>query len=170
MCRKFSGGGTNSTQNLRYVGESDLFRNISYPDDVDILFIGDSLTERADYNSLFHEYKVVNQGIGSDTSEGLYGRLDCVFRTSPDSIFIQIGVNDISTGVPASESIANLEKIITDLRDELPDTRIFVESLYPVTKDYQKVVPNQEIRELNSEIKKLCEEKGIGPMSRFSTN
>lgn len=53
-----------------------------------ILFLGDSLVERADWHILFPEKLVLQFGIGGDTTEGLLNRLDAVIKQKPIHIFV----------------------------------------------------------------------------------
>ncbi len=44
---------------------------------------------------MFENNSVVNQGIGSDTTEGLVHRVDSIIRRNPKMIFLNIGINDL---------------------------------------------------------------------------
>ena len=55
-----------------YNGRVNLFneenKNVS---DVDVVFLGDSLTEGYDVKTYYPEYNVLNRGIGGDTTFGV---------------------------------------------------------------------------------------------------
>jgi hypothetical protein len=69
-------------------------KNESYSDyEVDVAFIGDSLTDGYDVERYYSEYKVENRGIAGDTTHGLLARLDVsVYQLKPKVIVMLIGV------------------------------------------------------------------------------
>ena len=93
--------------------------------DVDVVFLGDSLTDGCDLNKYYPLYTAVNRGISGDTTDGLLNRLKVsAYDVEPTGVVLLIGVNDISRGVKPSELYENYEKIITGLKENLPDTII----------------------------------------------
>ena len=93
--------------------------------DVDIVFLGDSLTDGCDVKKYYPLYTAVNRGISGDTADGLLNRLKVsAYDVEPTGVVLLIGVNDISRGVKPSELYDNYEKIITRLKENLPDTII----------------------------------------------
>ncbi len=93
--------------------------------DVDIVFLGDSLTDGCDVKKYYPEYSSVNRGISGDTTDGLLNRLKVsAYDVEPTGVVLLIGVNDISRGVKPNELSDNYEKIITGLKENLPDTII----------------------------------------------
>lgn len=130
---------TSEIQNERssaYVGFVDFYNKVEYTDKIDILFLGDSLTERCDFHLLFQEYNVAQQGISGDTTDGLLERIDAAIRSNPDKIVIEIGTNDVLNKIPVDTALENYSVILEELRFELPNTDIFVESVYPITEAY----------------------------------
>jgi len=77
----------------------------------DIVFIGNSITNGAEWNELFPRKRVKNRGISSDTSEGVYDRLAPVVKGKPAKIFILIGINDISRGIEVETIEQNMKRI-----------------------------------------------------------
>src|SRR5271165_596600 len=67
-----------------------------------IVMLGDSLTEGGPWRELTGCLYLVNRGIGGDTSGGVLARLDEIIALKPRAVFLMIGVNDISLGVPAA--------------------------------------------------------------------
>ena len=77
-----------------FYNEQILFLNKS----VDLLFVGDSITQLWDLNAYFGTDKfIVNRGIGGDCSTYLLKRFDadCI-QLNPKKVFLMIGTNDIS--------------------------------------------------------------------------
>ena len=66
--------------------------------DVDVVFLGDSLTEGYDLKTYYPEYNVVNRGIGGDTTFGLEKRLQVsAYDINPKMVMMLIGVNNLDT-------------------------------------------------------------------------
>ena len=99
--------------------------NKNYADyEVDIAFIGDSLTDGYDVEKYYPEYKVENRGIGGDTTHGLLARLDVsVYQLKPKVIVMLIGANNFDT------MLDDYEQIIIGIKENLPETKLVICSL-----------------------------------------
>lgn len=128
------------------------------------------MIERTDWHVLFPEYSVIQMGIGGDTVEGLLNRLDEMISHKPKFIFIEIGVNDLLNYHKLDYD--NYEKIINRCYEALPETKIFVQSLYPVTKKFSLgsdfYVDKSELLKANETIRKLCQIKNIVYIDMYS--
>ena len=104
-----------------------------------IVLLGDSLTERGLWSELFPFTPVLDRGIGGDTIEGIAARLDEVARLNPSRIFLMVGCNNLSgrEKVDVSKVWAEYEKLIKEIKKQMPETTLYVQSILPVAKDYQ---------------------------------
>ena len=71
-----------------YMQRSSLFNKLSITSK-DIVFIGNSITNGAEWNELFPQKRVKNRGISGDTSEGVFDRLDAIVKGKPAKIFLE---------------------------------------------------------------------------------
>lgn len=126
----------------------------------DVVFLGDSLTERGLWNELFPDTSSVDRGIGSDTSDGVLKRMDNVLKLKPKKIFLMIGVNDLLLKIPQQETLNYLSKIIKKTKIELPNTQLYIQSVLPVRKNYLQI-SNKDINNLNASIMKLAQDKNV---------
>ena len=140
--------------------------------DKNIVLFGDSLT---DYFPMefFQDVKarVYNRGEAGNTVPEMTARavMDVV-PLCPDVVLMQGGANDyLLPFYRGAETVAEqLLRAADRLRKQLPDTRIYIESLYPMyTKETGNRIPfwsegksNDEIRMINSAVKSLCENSG----------
>lgn len=134
----------------------DLFRH--YPIQAgDIVFLGDSLTDGARWDEMFPGAPVKNRGINADIIAGLYDRLGDVTIGHPHAIFFLIGTNDLSWYEYRSdeEILAYYDQILQKCRTEIPDTRVYVQSILPRHFSYSR-----RIQRLNIKLKALTEEMG----------
>ncbi len=146
-----------------WILESEFMTRYSYP--TDVVFVGDSITYRCQWNEIFPELDVKNRGIPSDTTGGVCARIDSIIKTKPGKVFIMIGINDLGADVEEEEIMNNYYSIVDSLL-EVPDIRIYVESVLPVNEN--SGISKENIIELNGYIEKMCSEKGIEYIDLYS--
>jgi lysophospholipase L1-like esterase len=118
-----------------YEFEEQLYE--SYPHaKTDIVFLGNSLTDRVDWNELLGMSNVHNRGISGDITFGVLQRLHEVINGHPAKVFILIGINDISRNIPDSVILENYKKIIERIKTGSPHTRIYFQTLLPVNNEF----------------------------------
>lgn len=124
----------------------------------DIVFIGDSITEQGlNWSIRFNDLRVRNRGISGDMTYGVLARLNELKAAPPKAIFLKIGVNDIFNyhyikQVKDLASVSNnIEKIVTQLNDSLPNTQIYVQSILP---DHRNFI-TQMAQTVNQQIKAI---------------
>lgn len=99
----------------------------------------------------------LNQGISGDTTGGILQRLSAFAETHPTKIHLLAGVNDLKNGVPQTEIVANMERIITQLQQQHPQADIVVYSVFPTRWE---TIPNQHVRSLNARISRVAQRSG----------
>ena len=98
----------------------------------DVVMLGDSITEGADWPALFPRVRIHNQGIGGDDTEGVLRRLALVTDRRPGKVFVMIGTNDLGKGVrSADEIVRNIATIVDQIRADSPTTKIYLQSVLP---------------------------------------
>jgi len=114
----------------------------------DIVFLGNSITEQGDDWSLkVDNTKARNRGISGDTTEGVLARLGEVVFFKPEKIFILIGINDLFRDDMSAEKVFNnILKIVSQIHDGAPETKIFVQTILPTTTKSLK----EKIKRTNS--------------------
>ncbi|MCX6878160.1 MAG: glycoside hydrolase family 127 protein [Verrucomicrobia bacterium] len=142
----------------------------SHANDLDVLFLGDSITSgwrdigKALWEKEFVPLHAVNIGIaGSQTSHILWqfenGAIDGI---RPRVAVLMIGVNNVmaSPTQSAVEVARGVSTIVAKLRAKLPSTKILLLGTFP--KDHESGTPDRrKIQELNSIIAKLDDGKGL---------
>ena len=116
-----------------------------------LVFLGDSLTMRHNWSN----FKASNMGIDGDTTGGVYSRMhQCAHA---DTIVLMISVNDILNKVPLSRIQSNYTKILNSFKSE---QKIYILSVLPVIDDKLTKKLNQDIKSMNSWLKKEVQHKG----------
>ncbi len=126
--------------------------NAKYADfEIDVAFIGDSLTDGYDVATCYPDLLVSNRGIGGDTTVDLENRLQTsLFDLQPKVVVMLIGANNMR------EMFDNYERILVSLRENLPNTRIVLLSLTSMSGDWGK---NNQLAAYNNVKIKLLAEK-----------
>ncbi len=121
--------------------------------EVDVAFLGDSLTDGYPVQDWYPQYKVVNRGIGADTTWGLEERLDCsAYDVNPNVIVMLIGINNLDT------MLQNYERIVQKIKQNLPNTKNIIESLTPESGDF--AFRNPQAISNNVKVKNIAQRNG----------
>ena len=121
-----------------------------------VVFLGNSLTEYANWKELLGDSTVVNRGIAGDNTYGVLDRLEEVISRRPDRLFLEIGVNDIAQDIPVAVIAANIATIVVRVKEGSPGTRVFVNSALPATDHVKTEYP--ELDQKNGQVELLDRE------------
>ena len=145
-----------------YADRVNLFKEENkHLSNVDISFVGDSLTEGYDVKTFYPTYNVVNRGIGGDTTFGVESRLDSsVYDVNPKIVSLLIGANNFDT------MLENYENIVTKIRINLPSTKLVLCSLTSMTGNWGR--NNKKAKNNNIEIQKIAERNGCTFVDLYS--
>ena len=130
--------------------------------DKNILFLGDSITAREDWNVLFGVSNITNAGISGNTTDDVIARLNSALASQPEKIFLMIGVNDLLRGKEVSYVLANYGIILDAIKSHDPGAKVYVQSVLPVNNDLMQSesVDSQKIIALNGQLKSLAQKDG----------
>lgn len=125
-----------------------------------VIFLGNSITQGADWPRLLGDSTILNRGIGGDNTYGVLKRLDEIIRRKPSKLFILIGINDIGKDIPDAVIADNYRKIIREVQAKSPATRIYLQSVLPVNPEYpgfpQHYDKQDHVRSVNRFLKRLA--------------
>ncbi|GAB4366543.1 MAG: SGNH/GDSL hydrolase family protein [Elainellaceae cyanobacterium] len=135
-----------------------------------IVFLGDSLTNEAEWQELLGNARVKNRGISADTTTGLFARLQPILVTNPEKIFLMIGINDLLNQQRSTTDVLDsYRKILTKIQSQCPNTIVFVESLLPINRSLARsTFSNHTIADLNAQLKSLAAEFSYPYLDIFS--
>ncbi|MGE8241878.1 MAG: GDSL-type esterase/lipase family protein [Sphingobacterium sp.] len=132
-----------------------------------IVFLGNSITERAEWQELLADsrYPVLNRGIGGDNSFGILARIDEVLRGRPRAIFLMDGINDQFRKLPQEVSVNNYKRIIKRIKKISPKTLIYLQSALPINEELTKEPytkgRNVLVPILNEKLRQLAADENI---------
>ncbi|TDH28666.1 sialate O-acetylesterase [Segetibacter sp. 3557_3] len=109
----------------------------SFPNAIsDIVFLGNSITAGTDWNEQLGIRNARNRGISGDITFGVIERLQEVTEGRPAKVFVLIGINDISRNIPDIVILNNYRTIVSTIRRQSPQTKIYFHTLMPVNSDF----------------------------------
>jgi lysophospholipase L1-like esterase len=125
----------------------------------DVVMIGDSLTDAAEWREMFPQLSIVNRGIDNDTTDGVLARLDDIVAAKPRLAFVMIGVNDFSNARANVDGVlSNYRTIVARLQQA--GIKVVIESTLPCNETLGKwkscKAINGKIRRLDAELAKLA--------------
>ena len=92
-----------------------------------IVFLGDSITDFYDLDKYYPDNNVVNSGVTGDVCESILSDMyNRVYRYNPSKIFLLIGTNQIPIGDSDDKIVEDIKKIITEIHEKNPITKIYV--------------------------------------------
>ena len=146
--------------------------------DETITNIGDTVTYEIIAELPEYGADIINSGVAGDTIAEMGARLSYdVYPYHPDIIIMQGGANDFLMSLyPGAKPLAErLIRLALRIRKQLPDTKIYIESMYPAYTKRIGLMPswaegksNEEIQKINTWIKKLCKENDFNYIDVFS--
>ena len=135
---------------------------------IDILFMGDSITDnwrsrgKNVWEKAYGSRHAANFGIGGDRTQHViwrieHGELDGL---DPKVIVLMIGTNNSNTDSP-DQITEGVEKIISDMREKCPKSKILLLAIFPRNKPTDTAKQLDTIHQVNERIAKLDDGKMI---------
>ncbi|QNE41948.1 family 20 glycosylhydrolase (plasmid) [Hymenobacter sp. NBH84] len=130
----------------------------------DVIFLGNSISDSAEWSELFDDPQVKNRGISGDVSAGVLNRVGEVVARRPAKVFVLIGTNDLAGKVPPDSVVKNITWLADYLRQESPATRLYVQSILPVNDAFGKFAGHVHngalINQVNEQLRRLATAHG----------
>ncbi|MEG6615989.1 GDSL-type esterase/lipase family protein [Peptococcaceae bacterium 1198_IL3148] len=126
------------------------------------VFVGDSITAGFAVNEILPEERVI-AGAGA-TAGFIYDDVDDLVAKNPDNVFIMLGSLDVLMPVDNPKELFrnDLAKLVDKIKEELPDSKIYLQSITPVTQGALDQYPRyKEIGEYNEIIKELADQLSV---------
>ncbi|HPE56300.1 MAG TPA: GDSL-type esterase/lipase family protein [Bacteroidales bacterium] len=154
------------SSNSREELSKDIF-NYCPNDTNEIIFLGNSITAGFKVDELFPAENVKNRGIWGDQTRDMLNRIGEIIESKPKKLFILAGINDIIRDVPLKNTVHNIELIILEIQKTSPETKIYIQSILPLTRHASNYFFDNEetafrkIVEANKEINRLCNLRNV---------
>ena len=162
-------GGWDATfYRLRHKGLSGIYENrkslfgVLKGTHKDIIWLGDSLTEKGEWSELFGDSRHKNRGISGDYAAGVLARLDVILDKKPAAIFLMVGTNDILMGMKPQVVLGYVEQIVAKIRQESPTTRVVLQSVPPInTRKWVLPPKNADLLKYNDLLQNFAQAESL---------
>ena len=137
----------------------------------DVVFLGNSITHWTNWNELLNISNAKNRGIPGDVTYGVIDRLDEALTSSPQKIFILIGINDVARKVPDEVILTNYQRIISGIKKISPRTKIYFQTMLPTNPTFKKLTnhyKNDHVIAINAGLKQLGAKNNITVIDLYS--
>lgn len=112
------------------------------PDNVDMIFIGDSILEgwnkfiEADFPNL----SIWNFSVGSDRTQNVLWRFSILdkYPKNPKAIVLLIGTNNFANWMPSCAINAGIDEIISNIDSRWPNSHLFIIDILPRGADFKQ--------------------------------
>lgn len=146
-----------------FIGRNEVFDKL--PNDSDeIIMLGISLTHNFEWQEMFRSVNIKNRGINYDVTQGILQRLDEIVESKPKKIFIEVGINDIRKNYSIDSIFYNYVNIIIAIQRKSPNTKIYIQSLFPSNK-----ILNHKILNFNKRLENYCVKNKITFIDLYSS-
>lgn len=127
------------------------------------VFMGDSIALGfSEYGVLNSSSVVAEIGAQIGNEEVVKAQLEKAKEMNPQMLFLCYGVNDVRNGMTVEKFVSNYKKMLTYIQKELPDTKIFVNSIFPVQTSVIAEYENLgEIEKYNEKLREVCDDMQI---------
>lgn len=126
------------------------------------LFLGDSITDSLSFYEIIEEPNVIAE-LGFTTRKSL-SELDKIGKQNPENIFIMLGMNDMLNNGESDKFVKDYSNLIKEIRERLPDTNIYIQSILPVhpkVKEKKPLLTNENIGNFNKALIKFAKDENI---------
>lgn len=121
------------------------------------LFWGDGRVEEANWDELFENYKVKNRGVAGELLADYQKNLPAMLKFKPAKLFILAGYHDLAAGKKPDEVYKEYVTLVANIRKQLPKIQVYLHSLPPTAKEFDKMATNDQILILNGKLKDLAQ-------------
>ena len=153
-----------ANQDVYYVRRATLFEQLPVGKK-DIIMLGNSLTDGAEWNELMRNNHVKNRGIVGDIIQGYYERMEPILKGQPKKIFILGGVNDVFHDVSGDSIARAMEKLIVLIKTRSPRTKIYLQSMLPFNNEVRmwKLLKDREhvVVDGNRALEQVARRQGV---------
>ena len=108
-----------------------------------ILILGDSITELYPIDEIYGNLPIVKSGVSGYKTTDILKRMDeMAYEYNPTKVILLIGINDIAYDTSTEnvdKTLNNIKTIIKKLKQNRKNTKIYVESIYPINRELNQI-------------------------------
>lgn len=139
----------------------------------DIIFLGNSITDGAEWSEIFQNPHCKNRGISGDIIPGVLNRLETVTKGQPAMIFLMIGTNDMNWGYSNDTIALGVRTIVRRIKEASPKTHIVIQSILPTNDCYGLFSGHtkrwQDVAVINGMLRAIAIEEDVDYLDLYHT-
>ncbi|MDO4570601.1 MAG: platelet-activating factor acetylhydrolase IB subunit [Planctomycetia bacterium] len=137
--------------------------------DVDIVFLGDSITHfwegngKSVFDKYYKDYNVLNLGFSADRTEHVLWRLNNgeIDGIAPKMLVLMIGTNNVGHGsTNPAQTIEGIQAILETLGEKLPNTKVLLLAVFPRSEKPTDAL-RVKVEEINAGLPALCDNERV---------
>lgn len=135
-----------------------------------VLMVGDIYTHYYDFEYHNFDYEIIKSYDDNMTTSYLLNNIDdYIYYYEPSHVVLHVGIYDLIAKEKIDDIIDNIDTIVSDIAENLPNVSIYIESLFPINSTAMNYsddilgnsVSNDDIKLLNDQLIKLCRNHDI---------
>ena len=100
----------------------------------DIVFLGDSIFDFAEWHESLHDQRVKNRAVYGDTTHSILRRLDQITDGKPRCVVLLCGINNFQRRIPLTQTTKEYAEIVARIRSKSRLTEIYLLPVLPVIR------------------------------------
>ena len=125
---------------------------------IDIMMLGDSITQAGPWNALFPNAKILNRGVSGYSTHDLLREIKTTIDFQPRKVFLMIGINDLLRGASVDETFDRYLTILNALQNA--DIKVYIQATVECARS-QCGVTVDKVRALNDKLRLVANARGI---------
>ena len=128
-----------------------------------IIFLGDSITEWGNWETLLPEFDIENYGVAGNTTFQIIDRVDELFGKEAHQLFLLVGVNDLGDNRSLVDVESDCKNLVALLLSNKVASEINLVSVLPINEsEWEKEgLTLANIKRLNTIIKTIAKENNF---------
>lgn len=163
------------TSYRHYNNRVDEFHKQPMIQKTDYVMFGNSLIEYAgDWNERIPVmgHRIVNRGIIGDDAHGMEHRLRQIATGSPEKIFIDCGINDVSHKLDNATVAKRVQHLLSTVKAQCPESKIYYFSLLPINESFGRWKTldgrTDDVPKINEKMRRWCSDNGVTYIDLYS--
>ena len=124
----------------------------------DIVMIGDSITQGAEWKEIFPASSIANRGINNDRSDDILRRIPTALKVTPKKAFLMFGINDFMNFQTVDAVFANYHRVIEQL--EAAHVQVYIQSTLECSRATCEQMLDK-VRMLNAKLQSYANDRAI---------
>jgi lysophospholipase L1-like esterase len=124
----------------------------------DIVMIGDSITQQAEWKEIFPASSIANRGIDFDRSYDILRRIPTALKVKPKKAFVMFGITDFVDFRTVDSVFANYQRVIEQL--EAAHVQVYIQSTLECSRTTCEQMLDK-VRMLNAKLQSYANDKAI---------